>query len=131
MKLSLPITAIFAFIFALLIFVLMSRVVSMRRKYKVGYGSSKQEPLKMAISAHSNAVENIPLALFLIMLLEIAQANQVLLIFLGSIFLLSRLIHAIGLSQSIGVSFGRTYGTIVSWLTVIIMAAVNVYYSLM
>ena len=131
MQISLPITAVFTFIFALFVFILMFRVASMRKKYKVGYGSSKQEPLKMAISAHSNAVENIPLALFLIMLLEIAQANRVLLILLACIFLIARLIHAVGLSQSVGVSFGRTYGTIVSWLAVITMAVLNVYYSLL
>jgi len=127
MNISLPITAVFTFIFALFIFYLMLRVVNMRKKYKVGYGSSKQEPLKMAISAHSNAIENIPLALFLMMLLEIGQANQILLIVLGSIFLMARLVHAIGLSKSVGVSFGRTYGTIISWFVVIMMAALNMY----
>lgn len=131
MKLSLPITAIFTFIFAVFIFILMFRVASMRKKYKVGYGSSKQDPLKMAISAHSNAVENIPLALFLIMLLEISHANQVLLFILSSIFLIARVFHAVGLSHSIGVSFGRTYGTLISWITVILMAALNVYYAIM
>jgi len=130
MEISLPVTAIFTFIFALFIFSLVYRVVTMRRKYKVGYGASKQDELKMAISAHSNAVENIPLGLFLLMLLEIHLANQVLLIILASVFLLARVIHAKGLNQSIGKSFGRTYGTIISWFVVIVMAALNVYYSI-
>jgi len=108
----------------------MFRVVIFRKKFRVGYGDSEKEPLKMAISAHSNAVENIPLALVMMLLLELNSANSALLITFGGVLLFARIIHAKGLSQSVGVSFGRTYGTMISWISVIAMAVFNLYYSL-
>mgnify|MGYP002527465094 CR=1 FL=1 len=103
-----------------------SQVVRNRKKHRIGYGAADNKDLCKAIAAHSNAVENIPLALFLLLMLEINQLNQTLLIAFGLTLLFARIIHAFGLSKSITVSFGRTYGTMLTWLIMIAMAALNV-----
>ena len=126
MALSIPVTSIFALCFTLLIIFLAIQVVRNRRKYKIGYGDAENKDLCKAISAHSNAVENIPLALLLLLMLEVNQLSSTLLIAFGSALLLARIIHAFGLLKTVYVSFGRTYGTMLTWLIMIVMAALNV-----
>lgn len=126
---TLPITAIFAFSLTFIILLLAYRVAMFRRKFRVGYGSNNNKDLEMAIGAHANAVENIPLAIVLLMLLELGHASQILLTIIACIFVLARVIHAYGLSHSIGVSFGRTYGTMATWILLMLMVSLNVYYS--
>jgi len=125
----LPVTAVFACILTILVLTLAYRVVVFRRKFRVGFGVGDKEALKQSISAHSNAVENIPLAIILMALLEYAGANQLLLIVIAIAFIVARLIHAYGLSHSTGVSFGRTYGTMLSWFLLTTMAMLNIIYS--
>lgn len=129
MDISLKITAIFSLIFAVLIFFLVLRVVKLRRQLKVGYGDNRQKPLQQAISAHANAVETVPYAILMLLIMELQQANQVFLIVLYCVLLFARLIHAYGLSHSIRVSFGRTYGTILTWVVILMAATANVIYS--
>lgn len=126
---QLPLTSIFALCFALLIFYLVLQVVRCRRKYRVGYGDGEQKALRKAISAHSNAVETIPLGLLLILVSELNAVNTQLLLILSLSLLLMRIIHVFGMMSSLGTSFGRTYGTLGTWLIIIFMAVVNVAYS--
>lgn len=126
MTLSIPITSIFALCFILLIIYLALQVVKNRRKHKVGYGDADNKELCKAIAAHSNAVENIPLALLLFLMLEVNQLDQTLLIVIGCALLLARLLQAFGLTKSMTTSFGRTYGTMFTWILMILMAALNV-----
>ena len=129
MPISLPITAIFALIFTVLIFALASQVVYWRKKLRVGYGSAGKEPLQQAMSAHSNAIENLPLAIILFLMLELQGVSELILIITGSVLVFARLIHAYGLSNSVYVSFGRTYGTMITWLIMVFMAVLNVFYA--
>lgn len=119
------VTSVFALCFSILIFYLVLQVVRCRRKYKVGYGDGKHEALSMAISAHSNAVETIPLALILMLLLELNKVSSSLIIVLGLLLLVLRIIHVAGMMSSLGSSFGRTYGTLGSWIIIILMAVLN------
>ncbi|MDH5425538.1 MAG: MAPEG family protein [Gammaproteobacteria bacterium] len=129
MIISIPVSSVFSLCFTLLIIVLAMQVVRCRKRHKVGYGDNENIELQCAMSAHSNAVENIPLALLLLILLELNGVDQIILIILGTAFLLARIIHARGLLKSVSVSFGRTYGTLFSWLILIIMAVMNVVYA--
>ena len=123
-----PFTSVFTFIFTIHIIYLAMQVVRLRRKYQVGYGDGKNTHLRKAIAAHSNAVENIPLALILILLLELNQVNNELILLLASLFLAARIFQAFGLLQSLGVSHGRTYGTMFSWILMCAMGGINVFY---
>lgn len=129
MIISIPVTSVFALCFTLLIIYLAMQVVRCRRKHKVGYGDNENKELQSAISAHSNAVENIPLTLLLLLLLELNSLDQIFLSVLGGAFLVARIIHARGLLKSIYVSFGRTYGTMFSWIIMIVMAVLNLVYA--
>lgn len=123
---TIPVTSFFALLLTLLIIYLALQVVRARRRFKIGYGADNNETLCKAIGAHANAVENIPIALLLMLMLELNKLNSIVLIALASAFFIARVFQAFGLSSSVGVSFGRTYGTMFSWLIMIAMAALNV-----
>lgn len=116
------ITAFYAAPIGLLAIALALRVVMLRRRYQVGVGTGGQPELARAVRAHGNLLEYTPLALLLLLLLESGGARTVLLHGIGSALLIGRLLHAWGLSQHSGVSFGRFYGTALTWVAMIVTA---------
>lgn len=116
------ITAFYAAPIGLLAIALALRVVLLRRRYQIGVGTGGQPELARAVRAHGNLLEYTPLALLLLLLLESAGARTMLLHGIGSVLLIGRLLHAWGLSQNSGVSFGRFYGTALTWAAIVITA---------
>jgi len=113
---------------AILIIFLAYRVTTFRRGENIALGEdSCSKAMKSAVRAHANAVENIPLALILLVALELNSLNPLLLHIFGAVLVLSRIGHAWGLTISNGPSAGRFYGTLFTWLTVVIMAVLNIW----
>ena len=119
------ITSLYASLCGILILALAIRVVYLRRKNKVGIGNGGVDDLRRAVRVHANAIEYIPIVLILMAALELNGVNGWLMHVLGSLFVLSRLLHAQGLSGSPGVSFGRFWGTLVTWIVIIISVVAN------
>ena len=65
--------------------------------------------------AHGNLIENAPLALLLLGLLEIAGLDARWLWAFGGALLVGRLLHAYGLSRRSGTSPGRFLGMALTW----------------
>ena len=122
-----PVTALYASVCAILIIGLAFNVVRQRRENKVGLGDQNVEPLTRAIRCHGNAIEYIPIALLLILVLELNDAPAFLLHGLGSALFLGRLMHCWGLNQSSGASPGRYYGTLTTWVVIVGAAIINLY----
>ncbi|MDX1453092.1 MAG: MAPEG family protein [Oleiphilaceae bacterium] len=102
------------------------RVVTFRRGEGIALGDEKgSRAMKSAVRAHANAVENIPVALVLLLMLELNHLTPWLLNVFGIVLLASRVAHAWGLSRANGPSPGRFYGTAITWLCMAAMAAVN------
>lgn len=116
------ITALYAAPIGLLTVGLALRVVILRRRYQVGVGTGQQPELARAVRTHGNLLEYAPLALLLLLLLELAGARDLLLHLIGGSLLLGRLLHAWGLSNKSGVSFGRFYGTALTWASILAAA---------
>jgi hypothetical protein len=91
------ITSIYASLLALLIVRLSVAVIKLRRKNRVSVGDGGNEELQLAIRAHSNAVEYIPIALMLLLMLELNGAPKILIHVLGVTLLIGRIFHAMGL----------------------------------
>ncbi|MGZ4981755.1 MAG: MAPEG family protein [Methylobacter sp.] len=91
------ITSIYASLSALLIVRLSLSVIKLRRKNRVSVGDGGNEALQLAIRAHSNAVEYIPIALMLLLMLELNGAPKMLIHILGATLLIGRILHAMGL----------------------------------
>lgn len=122
-----PITGVYAGLLGLLIIGLAGRVVGLRRSRKVSLGDGDDAALGRAIRTHANATEYVPTALLLVLLLELNGASALLLHCLGSALVIARGLHAWGLARTGGLSFGRYYGTLVTWLVMVGAAGCNIY----
>lgn len=124
----LAVTPIYMSLLAFLIIFLAYRITLFRRSEKVALGEENcSKAMKGAVRAHANAVENVPLALLLLAALELNSLNPLLLHIFGGVLLLSRMAHAYGLSKTIGPSPGRFYGTLFTWLCIVIMSILNIW----
>jgi uncharacterized membrane protein YecN with MAPEG domain len=123
---SVPITALYAGMYALLLLVLAARVSGFRMKLKVGLGDGGHPEMARSIRAHGNSVEWMLPMLVLLLVAELNHANPLFLHACGSIFLVARVAHAVGLSRASGESPGRFGGTTVSWLVIGVLAVWDV-----
>lgn len=113
-------TPIYAAILGLLILVLAAKVVVVRRKKRIGIGTNGDQELSQQIRVHANAIEYVPMALILLAFVEMSGANIYWVNACGITLVISRIMHAYGLGKSIGISFGRFYGTALTWLLIIL-----------
>jgi len=120
-----PITALYGSLCGLLVIVLAVQVVRKRRLYKIGIGDGNEKSLKRAIRVHSNAMEYIPMALLLLALFEANQGNVYLAHSMGMVLVLGRVLHAQGLGSSPGTSFGRFWGTLLTWISIVVISIAN------
>lgn len=120
------VTALYAGIFALLLLALAVLVSRRRRRLGVGLGAGGDAELERAIRVHANAVEwGLPL-LLLLLIAEENRAPPVLLHVCGIVFILARVIHAVGLSRHSGRSTGRVVGSALNWTVLAVLAVWNI-----
>ncbi len=115
---NLPIyTALLTAALIILHLVLLFRVIAQRRESKVSLGDGGDEALLRAIRVQGNLLENAPIFLIGLALVELLSGDPMIVVVLGGLFLLSRILHAVGLSMTAGATKGRQIGTIGSVLT--------------
>ncbi len=126
---AITITLFYAGLLGLVLIGLSVRVVTLRRRRKVGVGSGEHIDLELAIRAHANFSEYVPMALLLLLLLEASTAVAPLFLhLLGVVLLIGRLLHGyFGLNLSAGKSAGRVYGTLLTWLMLLLTALLCVW----
>lgn len=107
---------------ALLVLALTARVMWLRNTRGVGLGDGGAADLARAIRAHANAVEYLPMALLMLVLLAFEQTRPGLLHLFGIVLIVARVLHAIGLSRKSGRSFGRMTGIALTVLVTLAMA---------
>ena len=120
------ITALYAGLLGILYMVLCWQVVAQRRRTKVGIGVGGDTALERAVRVHGNFAEYAPLFLVLLLVAELNGAMTMLLHALGTVFVLARIGHALGLGRSSGISKGRFYGTLVTWIALLVLAVLNI-----
>ncbi len=118
--LRVPVTALYAGLLALLLLMLALRVIRLRWKLRVGIGDGGDRAMSRAIRIHGNATEHLPIALLLVG--ELNHANPTLLHGCGITLVVARVLHAVGLRRSAGVSWQRTAGTIGTFSVIVILA---------
>jgi len=90
---ALPVTAIYAGLMALWLMGLGFVVVRLRRRHDVSVGDGGHRDLRLAIRAHGNASEYVPIALILLGLAEGLGAPVWVLHLFGSTLVAGRLLH--------------------------------------
>jgi len=122
----LSITPIYGSLLVLIVVMLAYRVTKFRQKEKIGLGEDKGSmAMRCAVRAHGNAVENIPVGIVLLLVLELNYLTSWMLHVFGLMLVISRVAHAWGISASRGPSKARFYGTLFTWLALTLMIAVN------
>ena len=121
-----PITALYASVLALLMLVLALRIIRLRWKLRVGIGDGGDKAMSRAIRVHGNATEYVPIVLLLLLVAELNHASSTLLHACGIVFVVARILHALGLGRSIGASWERMAGTVGTVGVVVTLAAANI-----
>jgi uncharacterized membrane protein YecN with MAPEG domain len=114
-----PASLLYAGLLGLMLIALSVQVVRARRRFRVGLGTGTEEGLEQAVRVQANFTEYVPYAVLLLVLAEIAGLPAMAVHVAGVLLVVSRLLHAAGLSGSPGRSFGRFYGTAGTWLVII------------
>lgn len=74
-----------------------SRVARLRVAHRVSIGDGGVEPLVARMRAQANFVENTPLFLILVALIELARGSELWLWIVGALFILARICHGFGM----------------------------------
>lgn len=111
------ITALYGALNALFNIFLANQVSALRRKHKVGLGAGDQPELEVAIRAHGNNAEFLPLALVMMLLAEMCGGKGWLLHLYGGGLLFARVAHWIGLPRKAPNLF-RVGGTAFTWVAI-------------
>jgi len=110
----LPISLTIAAGAALLNIWLAMRVGRMRAKENIFVGDGGNEAVIRRMRAHSNYIENTAFVLILLILVELGLGSSIWLWATGSLYLVGRILHALGMD---GMMWGRMAGAIITMLT--------------
>jgi len=92
------VTALYAALLAILLFILSIRVIGLRGNPAfafIAHGKGDEELLQRAIRAHGNFTEYVPMMLILLYFLEASGTSDAKLHVLGGAFLLGRIAHGL------------------------------------
>lgn len=121
------ITLLYAGLCTLLVLFLAGRVIARRRHQKIGIGDGGDHEMHKRVRAHANAVEYLPLALLLLGGMELNGYPDWVVHVFGATLLVSRVLHAWGLSRSSSASPGRLLGTLLTLLLMVVMSCTAVW----
>jgi len=121
--LHLPIyTGLFAALLMIMQMVLMGLVIKQRGTNDVLIGDGGVDAMQQAIRVHGNFVENAPIFLIGLALIELMVGANTWVLVMGAVFVLGRLLHAVGISMTSGLSMPRFIGTVASILVTVVAA---------
>jgi len=98
-------------------------------KHKVGFGDGGNEAMQRSLRVQGNAVEDVPVVLLGLIGLGALSAPVLLIHGLGAGFLVGRILHAVGLGGSSGGSFGRSVGTLITALVMLVTTGTCIWYA--
>jgi len=120
-------TLLAASVLGLILVLLSLEIVRLRLKTKVSLGTGPEErsALVVAVRAHGNFVEHVPLSLILLGLLEREALGGTLVASLAATLLVSRLLHIIGIGIK-GVNPFRSLGVVLQWAFFVVAGVVGI-----
>ena len=119
---ALPITAIYAGLLGLIALVLGIGSGRLRAKTGVSLGDGGNPEQLLATRRHANFAEWVPMALILLLVLELNGAPGVAIHTMGAALVLARIAHPLGLqAESMG-GVGRAVGALTTALIVLVSA---------
>jgi uncharacterized membrane protein YecN with MAPEG domain len=126
-NLFMEITLLYTSLITTLTIFLAFKVGIARGKTNTLLGEGDSSELLQSIRSHGNLIEHAPLALLLLLLLEMHGVTDWKLHLLGSSFFLLRILHAYGLSISRESTPYRLVGALGSWAMMVGMSIYGIY----
>lgn len=120
------ITALYGALNALFNIFLANEVSRMRKKHGVSLGQGEHPEMLVAIRAHSNNAEFVPLAIVLLLVAELCGGSPMVLHIVGGGLLLARVAHWIGLPRKSPNVF-RFSGVAMTWVAIAGMSGYLIY----
>lgn len=124
------ITPVYAALLALVFLVLSVRVIRVRRGAKIALGDGEDKTLLSRTRAHGNFAEYTPLALVLILMVEMQGGPGWLIHGLGVLLLAGRIAHPWGLTREPKDFRGRVAGMMMTFFALGIGALANLWLAL-
>ena len=121
------ITLLYTSLITILAIFLAFRVGIVRGKTNTLLGEGASSELLQSIRSHGNLMEHAPIALILLLLLEMQGVADWKLHLLGSSFFLLRILHAYGLAISRESTPYRLVGALGSWMLMVGMSVYGIY----
>jgi uncharacterized membrane protein YecN with MAPEG domain len=121
------VTPLYAGLLTLLYLVLIFQVIRFRQQ-GISLGDGGDPKMLRVIRGHANFAEHIPLALLLMLLMELSQFSSYLLHALGIALVVSRALHAYALSFTQRFRFGRVWGAGITFAVLAIEAGCCIYH---
>ncbi|MDH3747302.1 MAG: MAPEG family protein [Gammaproteobacteria bacterium] len=121
---SIPITLMYASVFALFALVLSFRAGSFRGKTGISvlHGEPQNMELAERVRAHQNFLEYVPMVLIVMGAIELNGGSSMFLYIVGDVFLIARIAHAIGLKHDNMGHPGRLIGAFGSLLVTVVVS---------
>jgi uncharacterized protein len=123
------VTPLYAGVLALWFVILSVRVVNLRRR-GMSFGDNGEIGVIRIVRAQANFAEYVPLALLLMGFLEVNHYSIYLLHALGVMLVVARLFHGFALSFGLKMRFGRVVGAALTFIVLLIEAALCLYQGL-
>ena len=120
------VTPLYAGLLTIWFVILSARVVNLRRR-GIAFGDKGDVSVVRVVRAQANFAEYVPLALLMMGFLEASRYSIYVLHLLGVTLLVARLLHGFALSFGYPSRFGRVAGTALTFVVLLIEAALCVY----
>lgn len=120
------ITALYGALNAMFNIFLANQVSTLRRKHRVTLGQGETAELNIAIRAHGNNAEFVPLAIVMMLLAELCGGESWVLHLFGGTLIAARIAHWIGLPRKAPNAF-RFGGTAITWTGIVAVSAYVLY----
>ena len=124
------VTPLYAGLLGLWFFILSFRVIRRRGSGRISLGDGGNADMLRVIRAQANFAEYVPLALLLMLMLEMGRSSIYVLHALGLTLLVARLLHGYALSFTEKFMFGRVAGAALTFLVLVVEAVLCIYQAL-
>ena len=121
------VTPLYAALLALWYIVLSLRVIRYRGQHKVSLGDADKPDLRRAIRGHANFAEYVPLALLLLLILELSRFSLYVVHVIGITLVVARLLHGYALGFTSEWRFGRSWGAALTFIVLVVEAVLCLY----
>ena len=125
-----PVTALYAALLTAIGLVLLFQVVAVRRRTGISILHGTDMEVAETIRRHGNLIENVPMALILMGLVEANGGSEALLHSMGILLVLARIAHPLGLRHDQGIHMLRIAGVAATVLPMAILGGVALWQAL-